>query len=56
MKRILWLALVGLLIIVGGLLIYADHFGNPKMMETMLDVFKTVVGAFVGAWANELTK
>jgi hypothetical protein len=56
MKIILWIALGAFLIVVGGLLIYSDYYGNVKMQEAMLEVFKMGGGAFVGAWANELTK
>jgi hypothetical protein len=53
-KSILWVVLGAFLIVVSGLLIYSDYYGNPEMQKAMLEMFKMGGGAFVGAWANEL--
>jgi hypothetical protein len=37
-----------------GLLLYADHFGNVKMYDQMIEVVKTTIAVIVGAGANEL--
>jgi hypothetical protein len=55
-KAWLWVAIVFLVVGVGGLLIYSDYYGNVEYQKSLLDTFKVVVGAFVGAWANEFTK
>lgn len=45
-----------LAIILGGLLIYSDWFGNLTMQKDITDLFKVAVGAIIGAWANEVAK
>lgn len=55
-RKYLWgmLALVFVALVL--LYLYSDYFGNPKMQDTVADLLKIVVGAVVGAWANQVTK
>jgi hypothetical protein len=57
MKKVyLWPALFFVLLLVTAILWYADYYGNIKMQDVALDAFKTILGVFLGAWANEIAK
>jgi hypothetical protein len=55
-KGLLWLGICLLFVVIIALVIYSDWYGNVKLQETASDLLKGTVGAFLGAWANELTK
>jgi hypothetical protein len=55
-KTALWTFLLLVCGVLIGLLIYSDYFGNVKMQDTASDLLKVAIGAFVGAWANEISK
>lgn len=55
-KKTLWFIMGGLLLIIVAMILYADHYGNLRIQEVALDLFKVSVGAVLGAWANEMTR
>ena len=55
-KKAVWGILVAIVLLLVVLLIYADQFGNPKLQDTVSELFKVAIGAVIGAAANEVAK
>ena len=54
-KRALWTLIILLCLGLVALLIYSDYFGNVTIQNAAIDLLKLSIGAFLGAWANELS-
>ena len=55
-KTALWIFMFIIALAIIGLLVYSDYYGNVEYQKALMDTFKVVIGAVVGAFANEVSK
>jgi len=55
-KLVFFGVLLLVLFVTVGLLIYADHFGNVKMYDQMVELVKTATFIILGAGATEVAR
>ena len=57
LRKIITFGMLFLVLVVAvGLMIYADHFGNVKMYDQMVELVKGSAAVILGAGANELAR